>query len=397
MTDPAIQIRRMSTEEMLDVLFPLAQYAFHASPPFGDQEEWNEVIRQRLGVTYFALFEAGTPVATVAGSDMTQQVRGRLYDASGVWGVTTHPAARRRGYCRRLMAALLAANREAGRPLSCLYPFRESFYTRLGYVTFPLPRTARLDPVALAPLLEQDLGGTVERMLIGDGYDVYRHYVERLQARVHGLSLFVHGEKARAQKQNRSWLALARAGGQVVGLLLYQLRGEEVTQLTLRALRFYYDTSQARYLLLQWIARHVDQAAEAEIWLAPYEQPETWLAGIGVRTESQVRAPMARVVDVAGLGGMRTGPGHFSARIHDPLCPWNESAWSFETAGGVRQVTPAAEASCDLSIQGLTALVYGTHDPGDFRFLGWGDPPPEVQAAMRAVFPPQVPYLHEYF
>jgi GNAT superfamily N-acetyltransferase len=252
MAEAATQIRRMSTEEMLEVLFPLAQYAFHPSPPFGDREEWEQIIRQRLGVTYFALFEEGKPVATIAGTEMTQQVRGKVYPASGVWGVTTHPAARRNGYCRRLMGALLAANREAGQPLSCLYPFRESFYERLGYATFPLPHTARLKPAALVPLLKQELGGTVEMMLIGDGYDLYREYVQGMQARVHGLGVFVHGEKARAQMRNRSWLALARVGGQVEGLMLYDLKGEEPTQLTLRVQRFYYDTSQAKYLLLQW-------------------------------------------------------------------------------------------------------------------------------------------------
>ena len=114
-------------------------------------------------------------------------------------------------------------------------------------------------------------------------------------------------------------------------------------------------------------------------------------------TESQARAPMGRVVDVAGLGGMRTGPGQFAARISDPVCPWNEGAWSFETADGALHVTRTGKAGCDLAIQGLSALVYGTHDPGDFCFQGWGDPPPQVQAAMRAVFPPLTPYLHEYF
>jgi predicted acetyltransferase len=396
-TKPATQIRRLPTEEILEILFPLAQYAFHPSPPFGDRDEWEQIIRQRLGVTYFALFEEGKPVATVAGAAMTQQVRGKVYQVSGVWGVTTHPAARRKGYCRRLMGALLAANREAGQPLSCLYPFRESFYERLGYATFPRPRTARLNPAALAPLLKQELGGTVEMMLIGDGYDTYREYVQRLQARVHGLGLFIHGDKARAQMQNRSWLALARAGGEVAGLLLYDLKGEEPTQLTLRAHRFYYDTSQAKYMLLQWIARHVDQAREVEIWLPPYEQPEIWLADIRIRTESQARAPMGRVVDVAGLGGMETGPGRFAARISDPLCPWNEGAWQFETAEGTLHVTRAAEADCGLSIQALAALVYGIHDAGDFQFRGWGDPPASVQATMRSVFPPRIPYLHEYF
>ena len=61
-----------------------------------------------------------------------------------------------------VLARLLASIREDGRPLSCLYPFRESFYERLGYVTFPLPRTAKLTPSALLPLLKEDLGGEIE-------------------------------------------------------------------------------------------------------------------------------------------------------------------------------------------------------------------------------------------
>jgi predicted acetyltransferase len=397
MTEPTIDIRRMPTDEMLEVMFPLTQYAFHASPPFRDREEWLETVRQRQGVTYFALFEDGTAVATVAGTAMTQHVRGAIYDASGVWGVTTHPSARRKGYCRDLMSSLLGANHETGQAFSCLYPFRESFYERMGYVTFPVACTARLKISALAPLLKQDLDGEIELMPIGDGYDTYRDYVHQLQRRVHGMGVFVHGENARVQKQNRSWLALARAGGELVGLLLYDLRGDEPTQFTLRVTRFYYDTCQAKYLLLQWIARHVDQANEAELWLPPYEHPECWLADIQPTTASQARAPMARVVDVLGLGGMRTGPGGFSARVSDPLCPWNDGVWQFETAGNALQVIPANKADCDLGMQGLSALVYGTHDPGDFQFRGWGNPSAEVQATMRAVFPPLTPYLHEYF
>jgi hypothetical protein len=57
----------------------------------------------------------------------------------------------------------------------------------------------------------------------------------------------------------------------------------------------------------------------------------------------------------------------------------------------------ALHASPPLTDQRLAALVYGTHDPGDFAVRGWGDPSPAVQAAMRALFPPQIPYLHERF
>ncbi len=404
-------IRRLPREEISDVLFPLTSYAFHDSPPFREREPWETFIRERKGLITFALFEDDTPVATVSGSPMTQHVRGKLYDVGAVWGVATDPAARRRGYCRRLMANLLTAHRDEGWPLSCLYPFRASFYERLGYVKFPLYAKVKFEPSALLPLLKKDMGGEVERMLIGDGYDTYRAYLKRFQRRTHGMGVFVHGEKKRAQKENRSWLALARVDAaslnEVVGLMLYHLKGDRHGDFTLRALRFYYDTSQARYLLLQWIARHVDQASEIELWLPPSERPETWLADIQLSTEAPALAPMGRVVDVAGLGGMATGPGCFAARVRDPLCPWNEGgpgvtaapdgAWRFETVDGHLQVGPASQANCDLTIQALAALVYGTHDPADFVFRGWGDPPAAVQATMRTMFPPRLPYLHEHF
>jgi len=179
--------------------------------------------------------------------------------------------------------------------------------------------------------------------------------------------------------------------------MLYDLKGQAIGDFTLRALRFYYDTGQGKYLLLQWLARHADQASKVEISLPSFELPETWLADLKATTESVSLVPMGRVVDVAKLGGMHTGPGCFAARVADPLCPWNNAAWQFETVDGLLRVTAAARADCDLSIQALAALIYGTHDPGDFAIRGWGSPSPDLQAAMRSIFPPKVPHLHEQF
>lgn len=61
------------------------------------------------------------------------------------------------------------------------------------------------------------------------------------------------------------------------------------------------------------------------------------------------------------------------------------------------EVRPTDETDCDLSIQALAALIYGTHDSGDFAIRGWGNPSPQEQEAMRTMFPPMVPYLHEFF
>ena len=85
MTD--ISIRPLQGEELLDVLYNLGMYAFRASPPFQDKEEWAKVARERKGVIYHALFEDGLAVAGVASTAMTQNVPTNSFQraACGEW------------------------------------------------------------------------------------------------------------------------------------------------------------------------------------------------------------------------------------------------------------------------------------------------------------------------
>lgn len=392
----AATIRQLEGDEMLEVLYWLSTYSFNPSPPMRDKAEWQEIVKQRKGVRLFAMFEGDDPVASVAETRMTQQVRGKLFGMAGVWGVATHPNSRRKGYCKQLMTRMLEAARRDGRPFSTLYPFRESFYQRLGYVNFQLPRKAIFNPADISPVLNLGLEGEVELMLIGDGYETYREYLQHYQQLTHGMGIFEYPDYG-AANQNRSWLAVARVNDEIVGVMLYSLQGEEVTRFKFRAIRYYYHTPQGKYLLLNWIARHVDQANVAEIWLPPYEQPETWFEDLNLKLEQVWIPPMARVVDVSEIEDMRAGEASFTAEISDPLCAWNDGTWQFEGIGGALLVSPAPKADCKLTIQGLSGLVYGTHDPADFAIRGWGDPAPEVQQAMKTVFPPKVAYLHEMF
>ena len=185
MTD--IVIRQVEGEELLETFYGLTTYAFQPSPSLITQSEWSKWIESRKGSTCLALFEDNIPVACAASTTMIQNVGGTLFKQAGVWGVATSPGARRKGYSRRLMTALLAANHEAGQVFSCLYPFRESFYENLGYITFPAPQLARLAPEALSPLLEKDLGGTVQLQRIRQGFDDYQAICAG------GCKAFTHG------------------------------------------------------------------------------------------------------------------------------------------------------------------------------------------------------------
>jgi predicted acetyltransferase len=391
-----ISIRQIQDQEMLDVLYSLTQYSLHPSPPFENKEEWDENVRGRKGVKCFATFENEKPVSVAVSTAMTQNIRGKLFPASGVWGVSTDPAGRRKGYCRKTIASLLEVDRKAGNVFSNLYPFRESFYERMGYVAFPLTKIAKFSPASISPTLKLELDGEIELKLIGEAYETYREYLANMRESQHGMAIFDVGVLSPTNR-NRLWIALARFNGKVEGLMLYKLVGEEVTKYNFQAIRFYYQTSQARYLLLNWIARHVDQANRVELWLAEDEYPELWISDIDIKVESAVRPAMNRVLDVEKIGGMSVGKGTFSAKIIDPLCPWNEGVWEFESIDGCLQVMKATKSDCELTIQALTALIAGTRNPQDFPILGWGNPNHELQTVLRNLFPAVRPYLHENF
>jgi predicted acetyltransferase len=389
-------IRQLQGEEMYDALYTLNSYSLHPSPPFQNKEEWFSIVSERQGMNCHALFEDEKPVSVAVSTPMTQNMRGKLFPASGVWGVSTFPSARRKGYCRNVMASLLSADYDSGKAFSNLYPFRESFYERQGYVSFPLTKIARLKTVSLAPLLKMNIGGEIRLQYVGEAYDTYREYLSAMREHRHGMAFFDYADRVRANR-NLFWTALAIIDGKVEGIMLYRIVGEEVTKYKFDAIRFYSTTSRARYLLLDWIARHIDQVDRAELWLPEDEYPESWFADIQVKVEAAVRPAMCRVLNVEKIGGMQVGAGSFSARIVDPQCPWNESVWRFASADGKLQVSRTSKADCELTIQGLTALVSGMPDPQGFPFRGWGNPDLAHISTLRAMFPGMRPFMHEMF
>jgi predicted acetyltransferase len=393
----AVEIRAVEGEELLATAFALRAYAFEPSPRKQDAERQRRALGYLAGSRVLVAFDGATPLVTATAVPMTQAVRGAVLPMSAIAAVASHPAARRQGVARDLVGRLLAEAAQAGAAVSCLYPFRESFYGRLGYVGLPQLRIASVDPRALAPLLSADLGGTVDLLPVAEGYPEYRALLARLQPGVHGMALRGEPNASRLREADL-WVALARDGGGVVRAgLTYSIsawRGE------LRADGFFADSVTGRYLLLQWLARHVDQVRTAVLTLPPGTLVENWLYDLeaAVTSRTDFVTPMARVLSVPGLAGIGCGTGAVAVRVTDPLCPWNEGVFTLAGDGGTLAVTPGGQPEATLAVQGLSALVYGGYDPAELAVRGWGEVPDGVQERLRALFPPTaLPYLYEEF
>ena len=118
-----ITIRRLSGEQIEEVIEAagfLRNYAFEPTPPLVSKEEWVKKLGFLKDATHTAIYENGKAAAAAASSPMTENIRGKIYPAGGIWGVATHPAARRKGYARQALAELLKIIREDGTPFSGL-------------------------------------------------------------------------------------------------------------------------------------------------------------------------------------------------------------------------------------------------------------------------------------
>lgn len=394
-TDSSFEIRQVSGEELRHTLFPLWAYPFLSSreSPSRHDEIYEQMAASREERHTLIGFEAGRAVACAQSVLMEQNIRGALVPMAGVCGVMTSVESRHRGYSTKVMNAMFQDMAEAGHAVTCLYPFRESFYERMGYVSFPQTFSATFAPEALAPILKMNIPGEVKAISLWDAWETYREQIRDFRDITHGMAQLTEAsERRQFDKGGQVWLATARRDGQMVGLMTYQLTdfwGE------LQASGFHCKDAGARYLLLAWIARHIDQVKSVRLHLHPAEQPELWISDLDVvRRSWDWVTPMGRALDVAGLGGIPVGDGELRIRVRDRQCPWNEGAFQLASDRGPLVVSKANGADLDLTIQGLSALIYGTHDPEVFTYRGWGDPTPEQCAALRRMFPRQLPYLY---
>lgn len=395
---PHTEIRKLSLEESAETIAPIAHYSLMPSPPGRKPEDFIERYTETKGYTqYYGLFEEGKPAACAAAGPMLQNVRGMLVEMSGVFMVATHPIHRRKGYSYQVLTAMLKSEREAGKGFTCLYPFRESFYERLGYTSWQVPIEATINPRGLHRLVKEGWGEQVEIMDALENIEIFRQFVVDYQKEVHGVARFVK-DLPLDPERTQIWMALSRVDGEVDGLMLYKITGTTPTKYKFEVSRFYYRSQKSLYQFLGWFGRHIDQTDEVILRLPAFEQPHTWHHDMEVDFKPYWIPPMGRVLDIEKLRDLPVGPGAFTAQIIDSACPWNEGVWRFEAQeDGTLSVTAAQNADCNLTIQGLSALVYGVAHPGSFEARGWGSPSDECSQAMLALFPPAIPHLHAYF
>lgn len=265
----------------------------------------------------------------------------------------------------------------------------------MGYVTLPQAKKIRFDPRTLAPIFKMDLDGNVELLPFIEGQKDYWSFMETMQKETHGMAVFAMPQTYTGKALDY-WLAVARQDEKILGIMRYNLTGQIMDQ-KFTAPDFLFINAKGKFLLLNWIARHIDQATQVELTLNPAIYGENLFTGIRPQFEGLFVAPMARVVCLEALQGIPCGRGGIKIEITDSDCGWNKGVWEFSSDEGQLNLRKSQKADCTLTIEGLTGLIYGVYSPDEIVSRNWRKIDWEKQRRLIEMFPPAVPYLHETY
>jgi GNAT superfamily N-acetyltransferase len=387
-------IRQVSGEERLETAFTLYPYAFDETPSAGAAEDLRRSLPFHEGNHTLVVEEAGRTLATATAIPTHQNLRGNVLRMAGIAWVATHPGARRQGHSRRLMHQLHSDMLDKGHWLAALYPFHPSFYEKLGYIGFPLNRTATFPPEGLAQLLGTDLPGEVSWQSIRDGFEGYRAFLQRLLVERHGFMFTPEYRAVRVLDPASRWLATATVDGEVVGVLTYRVEGYGGR---LYADELLYTGGLGRALLLRFLAQHAYQVSQIVVTVAPDEYPETWATSLAVRTEAETSFPrtpalMGRLLSMDALRGIRCDGGRVVVEVVDDELI--AGRYLLDGTSGTIDVatTRSAGKKATITVAGLSGLAYGVLDPVDVVARGLGEITKGAAVELRALLPRRTPH-----
>jgi predicted acetyltransferase len=337
--------------------------------------------------TLFVGWESARMVAACQLHPLRQWVAGRALQCAGVGTVAISPVYRRLGLGAELMGAALRAAHDRGDAVSALYPFRTSFYGRLGY--------GQAGEVLQYQVAPAELPDSSERRQV----EVLATATGRAEA------LALYGRWARRQtgqlertdrvwarlwsEQDRALVGYRAAGGELEGYALVVYRADlprrdrflEVDELV-------FTTAPARAGLLGWLASLGDQWEQVVVRALPSERLHDRLReprlpigaeppwGLWAPAAVLQLGPMFRLVNMRAAWELRhVAAGRrlaLALDVIDAQLPENAGRWrfTFEEGRTVVDQDGRADLTVRLDVATLSRLYVASLRPTAARDAG---------------------------
>jgi predicted acetyltransferase len=311
---------------------------------------------------------------------LRQWVGGAALPMAGVGVVTVSPTHRQKGVAAALMTHALRSARERGDVASALYPFRFSFYQKLGYGAAGIALQYLVPPDALPA---SDERARVERM------ETPQQQREALEL----YSSWIREQNGQIERNPRMWERACTASdvglvgyrndkGELAGYALVAYRVDlPVTDRYLEVKELVWTSDRARNALIGWLASLGDQWQRIMIRALPSHQlgemirepvlprgsASSW--GLWAPSATQLIGPMFRLLDIEKAWGTRRlqTKNALSVGLHltDGQITENSGDWhlQLENGGAVMSRGSGSDLALRLDISALSRLYIGALKP----------------------------------
>lgn len=391
---PKVTMRALRKEDRADYGKVMAS-AYYQHPR--DVELWLR------GVPYgntLGLFAGPELVSALSFARFSSAFGGKWVAMGGVGGVGTRTDRQGRGYAGMLLNASLGAMRNAGFPVSILFPFSFRYYRKFGW---ELGATGydfdALTPADFVPFPEYSLVEAASAADFAAMTRCYNEFAALHNGMVQRTATTMRGKLA-SWAEARGQLYVVRDGSAVTGWFV-QRPQHEGHSANVRIPEMIFLTSGARRALMGFLSR-----SPALVKSISFSCPH--MPGI-LEEFSEPRVSMRltplyqiRLVDVEKALAARgyAGPaGEVVIEVTDDCAEWNCGTWALAVRDGtpkVRRSTRSPDISFD---QRQLAQLYSGHLPPDelSRRDGVTVHRPVAVETLRGWFDPRPPYILDYF
>jgi predicted acetyltransferase len=357
----------------------------------------------------------GQIVASLVLYPFTAFVRGQRLAVVGIGSVAVSPEHRRRGIGEMLIKAALRDMRQRGDALSILYPFRDSFYRKLGYGGIEVAQQLAFSPTLLPA---SDEARRVRRLMLPDRPSVEALY-ERTALQGHfALARRPEWWSQRLWTMSGDWVVYeGKRRGQIEGYLYYEVDAEAGPfKLSVTLREFTAATPEAHRGLIGYLASLSDQVAEIHTiapgdnaWLALMRSSQNLRPGLEMSvyhdTGNAVNGAMLRLNDVKSaldqIPVSMQARGEVALEVDDSVITQNARSWRVRASEGRLKVAPETARAgrarlprLRVSVDVLAAVVGGTLSPTRAAEMGLLDSSGAAAEVVERWFRARPAFIH---
>ncbi|MGH7446060.1 MAG: GNAT family N-acetyltransferase, partial [Longimicrobiales bacterium] len=360
----------------------LAAHSFPA--PERTPEWWDQRMRDPVygggADTLFIGLDAGRIAAACQIHPLRQWIAGEPMPVTGVGTVAISPAHRRRGLAADLVARALRAGCDRGDIGSALFPFRMSFYQKLGY--------GQAGEAHQYQIPADTLPASTERYRV--------EMLDRDDTRTEALALYGRWaalQTGQLERSARFWLHTITDNGralfgyrshrgQLEGYALVVYRTDlPAQQRYLEVDELVWTTDAARRGLYGWLASLADQWQQILLRALPSHRLGDWIGEprlphaaapawrLWMPSATIMSGPMFRLLDVrAAFEGRRVQQGPSLAvalEVTDDLFEENRGSWrvALDAGRAIVERTGALDLSLRMDVSTLSRIFIGSLPP----------------------------------